>query len=180
MGKKHVIQLILVVMCKQVNINYQLHHLDLVFAEENLKDCLHDNLEFKIGTSNEEGSKRTTLKYDQMLECLKAPSGHATRNILKRHQSLLYGSLVSIPSTSSFNFVDPISHMFNPNVSLDFRPFANDNDKLMIKAKMLQIQFKNMVTIVIQFSITSYIQNVFLASKVEINNHGLNKVKILT
>ncbi len=119
-----------------------MHHLDLVFDDENLKDYFHDSLkEFKIGTSNEEGSKRATLKYDEMLEGLKAPSGHVTWNILKRHQSLLYGSLVSIPSTSSFNFVDPISYMFNPNVSLDFRPFANDNDKLMIKAKMLQIQF---------------------------------------
>jgi hypothetical protein len=35
-----------------------------------------------------------------------------------------------------------------------------------------------MVTTVIRFSITSNIQNVFLASKAEINNHGLNKVKI--
>jgi len=94
MGKKHVIQLILVVVCKHVYINYQLHHLDFVFVEENLKNCLHDSLkEFKIGTSNEEGLKIATLKYDEVLECLRAASGHATKNILKRHQSLLYGSL---------------------------------------------------------------------------------------
>ncbi len=62
MGKKQVIQLIPVIVWKQVYINYQLHHLDLVFVEEILKDYLHDNLEeFKIGTSNEERLKRTTL-----------------------------------------------------------------------------------------------------------------------
>jgi hypothetical protein len=43
---------------------------------------------------------------------------------------------------------------------------------------MLQIQSKNMVTIVVYFSTTSDIQNTFLVSKVEINNHRLNKVKI--
>jgi hypothetical protein len=157
-----------------------LHHPNLVFVEANLKDHLHDNLkEFKIRTSNEEGSKKVTLQYDEVLECLRAASGHATKNILKRNQSLLYGSLVSIPSTLSFNFVDPIFHMFNPNVSLNSRPFTSDNDKLMIKAKMLQIQSKNMVTIIIRFSMTSNIQNIFLASKAEINNHELNKVKII-
>jgi len=35
-----------------------------------------------------------------------------------------------------------------------------------------------MVTIVVYFSTTSDIQNTFLVSKVEINNHRLNKVKI--
>jgi hypothetical protein len=43
---------------------------------------------------------------------------------------------------------------------------------------MLQIQSKNMVTIVVHFSTTFDIRNAFLASKVEINNHRLNKVKI--
>jgi hypothetical protein len=48
----------------------------------------------------------------------------------------------------------------------------------MNKAKTLQIQSKNMVTIVVHFSTTFDIRNAFLASKVEINNHRLNKVKI--
>jgi hypothetical protein len=43
---------------------------------------------------------------------------------------------------------------------------------------MLKIQSKNMVIIIVHFSTTSYVQNAFLASKVEINNHRLNKVKI--
>ncbi len=56
MGEKQVIQLILVVVWKQVYIYYQLHHPYLVFVEENLKDRLHDSLkEFKIGTSHEKG-----------------------------------------------------------------------------------------------------------------------------
>jgi hypothetical protein len=94
------------------------------------------------------------LQYDEVLECLRATSGHATKNVLKRHQSLLYGSLVFIPSTPSSNYVDPIPLMFNPNISLDSRPFANDNDKLMINAKMLQIQSKSMATVATCFSTT--------------------------
>jgi hypothetical protein len=69
-------------------------------------------------------------------------------------------------------------YLFNPNVSWNSRPFASDNDKLMIKAKIFKYQFKNMVIIVIHFSTTFDIRNTFLASKVEINNHRLNKVKI--
>ncbi len=122
--------------------------------------------------------KRTTLQYDEVLECLKVASGHVTKKILKRHQSLSYGSLVFIPSTPSYNSIDPIFLMFSPNVLLDYRPFASDNDKLMFKAKMLQIQYKNMVTIVVHSSTTFDIRNAFLANKVEINNHRLNKVKI--
>ncbi len=68
--------------------------------------------------------------------------------------------------------------MFNPNASLDSRPTTSDNDKLMIKAKMLQIYSKSMVAIVTRFSTTFEIWNAFLVGKVEINNHILNKVKI--
>ncbi len=42
---------------------------------------------------------------------------------------------------------------------------------------MLQIQSKNTVTVVVRFSTTSNIRNAFLTSKVEINNHRLNKIK---
>jgi ribosomal protein L30E len=48
----------------------------------------------------------------------------------------------------------------------------------MIKAKMLQIQSKSMVTVAACFSTTFDIRNTFLIVKVEINNHRLNKVKI--
>jgi hypothetical protein len=83
MGKKQVIQFIPSVVWKQVYIDYQMHCPNLIFVEENLKDHLHDNSkEFKIGTSNEEGSKKATLQYDEVLECLRATSGHATKNVL--------------------------------------------------------------------------------------------------
>ncbi len=113
-----------------------------------------------------------------MLERLRATNGHATKNILKRFQSLLYESFVFIPSTPSSNYDDPITLMFNLNASFDSRPFASDNDRLMNKEKMLQIQSKNMAIVVAHFSTTFDIRNVFLASKVQINNHKLNKVKI--
>jgi hypothetical protein len=83
------------------------HHLDSIFVEEILKDHLHDTLkELKTITNNEEGSKRATLQCDEVLECLKAIDGHAIKNILKRHQSLLHGSLVFTCSTPSFSFVE--------------------------------------------------------------------------
>jgi hypothetical protein len=44
MGKKQVIQLIVVVVWKQVYIDYQLHHPNLIFVEKNLKDHLCDSL----------------------------------------------------------------------------------------------------------------------------------------
>jgi hypothetical protein len=47
--------------------------------------------ELKIGISNEEGLNKTTLQCDQVLEDLKAIDGHATRNVLKSHQSLIDG-----------------------------------------------------------------------------------------
>ncbi len=44
MGKKQVIQLIVVVVWKQVYIDYQLHHPNLIFVEKKLKDHLCDSL----------------------------------------------------------------------------------------------------------------------------------------
>jgi hypothetical protein len=133
---------------------------------------------FKTWINNEKGSKRATLQSNEVLKCLRAKSGHATKNVLKRHQNLLYGSFVSVPSTRSSNYVDPIPFTFNPNASLNSRPSISDNDKLMTKAKMLQIQSKSMAIVATQFSITSNIWNAFLANKVDINNQKLHKMKI--
>jgi hypothetical protein len=58
-------------MWKQVYIDHQaIHHdsYDSYLAEETLKDQLQDTLKkLKIRTSNEEGSERATLQYDQVL-----------------------------------------------------------------------------------------------------------------
>jgi hypothetical protein len=136
-------------------MDYQLHHVYLGFVEKTLKDHLHDTLkELKTITSNEEGLKRATLQCDEVLKRLKATNGHATNNVLKRCQSLLDRSLGSTPSTPSSNYVELIPPMFNPNASLDSRPTTSDNDKLMVKAKMLQIYSKSMVAIVARFSTT--------------------------
>ncbi len=117
-----------------------MHHIASVFVEKTLKDHLHDTFkELKTWISNEEGSKRTTLQCDEVLKHLRATNGHATNNILKRCQSLLNGSPGFAPSTPSSNFVEPVPPMYNPNASLDSKSATNDNDKLMTKAKMLQI-----------------------------------------
>jgi hypothetical protein len=69
-------------------------------AEVTLKDKLWDTLnEFKTRTLNEEELERATLQCDEMLQHLKVTNGHATRNVLKRCQSLIDGALMSTTST---------------------------------------------------------------------------------
>jgi hypothetical protein len=59
MGKKKVIQLILGVAWKQVYIDYQMHHPNLVFVEKNLKDHLHDSLkELKLKLTMKRDKKK--------------------------------------------------------------------------------------------------------------------------
>jgi hypothetical protein len=53
----------------------------------------------KIEISNEKGLEKTTLQCDQKLKHLKAINGHATNNVLKKHQSHVDG--VVIPETPS-------------------------------------------------------------------------------
>jgi len=55
--------------------------------------------ELKIRTSNEKGLEKATLQCDEMLQHLKVTNGHVTRNVLKRHQSLIDGAPVSTTST---------------------------------------------------------------------------------
>jgi hypothetical protein len=83
--------------------------------------------ELKIGTSNKKGLEKTTLQCDQVLECLKATNGHATKNILKKHQSLIVGPSILIPITST-SYTSP---------SLDSTPSGSDGEKSMTKSKML-------------------------------------------
>jgi hypothetical protein len=53
--------------------------------------------ESKTRISNQEGLKKATLQCDQvLLEHLKATNGHTTRNVLKRHQSLIDGAFIPI------------------------------------------------------------------------------------
>ncbi len=55
--------------------------------------------------------------------------------------------------------------MSNLNASLDSKPFASDSDRLMTKAKMVQIQSKSMAIVASCFSTTFEIQDTFLVAK---------------
>jgi hypothetical protein len=66
-----------------------------------------------------------------MLEHLKATNGHATRNVLKKHQSLINGPSIPIPKTSSFSRSKPIIPTSYTSPSLDFTPSGNDGEKSM-------------------------------------------------
>ncbi len=135
-GKKRMIWLIFIAMWKQIYINYQVIYLDSIFVEETLKDYLWDTLkELKIGISNEEVLEKKTLQCDQVLEWWKVINGDATRNILKRHQSLIDEAPIPSPSTLSSSFQEHVGPTYNPNPSLDSTPFRSDNEKLMLKCK---------------------------------------------
>jgi len=58
------------------------------------------------------------------------------------------------------------------------KPFISDGEKPRSKLEMLQSQSKCMATMAFCFYTTFKISNIFLASKVEINNERLNKEKI--
>ncbi len=68
-------------------------YLDSYLAEGTFKDQWCDILkELKTRTLIEMGLGKTRLQCDKMLEHLKATNGHATKNILKRHQHLIDGA----------------------------------------------------------------------------------------
>jgi hypothetical protein len=78
---------------------------------------------------------KTTLQCDEVFECLKATNGHATRNVLKRFQSLMYGAPILETPSTPFKLITP---NLNTNMSLDFIPSRNDGgEKSMTKLDML-------------------------------------------
>ncbi len=92
-----------------------------------------ENMNFKCKRFKE---NKTTLQCDEMLECFKATNGHATRNVLKRFQSLMYGALIlETPSFTPFKF---ITLNLNTGPSLDSTPPINGGGKKsMTKLDML-------------------------------------------
>jgi hypothetical protein len=57
-------------------------------VKETVKDRLWDILkELKTRISNQKASEKTTLQCDQMLKCLKATNGHATKNVKETSKS---------------------------------------------------------------------------------------------
>ncbi len=87
--------------------------------------------ELETRASNEKGWKKATLQCDQMLDCLKATNGHATRNVLKRHQNLIV--CLPIFKTPSCNWFEPITPTSYPNPSLDSTRSRSDGEKSMKK-----------------------------------------------
>jgi hypothetical protein len=94
--------------------------------------------ELKIINSNEEGLKKMIVQCDQMLEGLKAKSGHAINNILKKHQSLIDGAFMSKTLILTFSYVDLLTSTINLNAFLNFRPSLSEGEKAMTKSRELQ------------------------------------------
>jgi hypothetical protein len=91
------------------------------FHPKSLKDRLREFLkELKIGTSNKQGMKRVTLQSDHVIAQLKTTDGHASRNVLKRHQLMIEGK--SSPSFQSF-----------PNYMHNFNPMSDETPRLSSK-----------------------------------------------
>jgi hypothetical protein len=60
-----------------------------VFEGNFVKGLCNILKELKIENYNEEGFERATFQCDDVLECLKATYGHASRNCIKRHQNMV-------------------------------------------------------------------------------------------
>jgi hypothetical protein len=111
--------------------------------------------ELKTRASNEKGLKKTTLQCDQVLERLKATNGHATRNVLRKHQNLIMClPILKTPSCSWFELITFTSY---PSPSLDSTQFRSDDEKSMTKSKILQSQSKSMAIVASRFPTTSQI-----------------------
>ncbi len=81
--------------------------------------------------------EKTTLQCDQMLKHLKATNGHATNNVLKRHQSLIDGASIPIPKTLGSSWSELITLTSYTNPFLDSIRFGSDGEKSLAKSKML-------------------------------------------
>jgi hypothetical protein len=106
--------------------------------------------ELKIGTSNEQGMERATLHFDHVLAQCKTTDGHASRNVLKRYQSMIEGTS-SPPSQSSPNSTHNPSPMSDETLRLSSRlatpPHVPTFECPMTKFEMLQSQSKSLATI---------------------------------
>jgi hypothetical protein len=111
---------------------------------------------FEDMNSNDEGNERATLQCDEMLECLKATYGHASRNFLKRCQSMIDGIPIPNPRMPTSTSITPKLEVSTctPNLfkSLGFKPFTRDGEKMMFKAKMLHNQSKSMAMMASHFA----------------------------
>lgn len=84
----------------KTSLHWLSNHLSYL-AEETFKDQLWDILkELKTRTSNQEALEKATLQCDQILKCLKATNGQATRNVKE---------------TSKFNWRGIYTYTWNPN-----------------------------------------------------------------
>jgi hypothetical protein len=95
------------------------------------------------------------LQCDQVLKCLKAACGHAIRNALKKHQSLIDGTSIPILETPGSSWFEPITRKSYISPSLDSTPSGSDGEKSMTKSEMLHSQSKKMAIVVSHFSTTS-------------------------
>jgi hypothetical protein len=111
--------------------------------------------ELETRASNEKGWKKTTLQCDQVLNYLKAINGHATRNVLKKHQNLIV--CLPILKTPSCSWSEPITPTSYPNPTLDFTRSKSDGEKSMKKSKILHNQSKSMAIVTSHFPTTSQI-----------------------
>jgi hypothetical protein len=80
----------------------------------------------------------------------KSQMGHALKNILKRHQSMINGVLIlNISRMPIFTYTTLKLEASTPNLfgSLDFIQSTNDGEQMMTKANMLHSHSKNIAKV---------------------------------
>jgi hypothetical protein len=103
--------------------------------------------------SNDEGNERATLQCDEMLECLKATYAHASRNFLKRCQSVIDGIPIPNPRMPTPTFITPKLEVSTLDYfrSLNFKPFTSDDEWMLSNTHMLHNQSKSMAMMASHF-----------------------------
>jgi hypothetical protein len=116
--------------------------------------------------------KKATLQSDHVVAQLKTNDGHASRNALKRHQSIIEGT--SNPSfQSSPNSTHNPSPMYNETPRLSSRPatlpLVPTFERPMTKFEMLQSQSKSLATIANNLKANVEDRKTMLRAKVDVS-----------
>lgn len=192
--RKQVNQLIPSVVWKAIYAHYLKQFPESLFQEESLKDRLRDRLkELKKGSPNEENSRTTGLPRDEALVVqLKTTDGSATKNVLKRRQSLIDGAAGGSSGTTRSIEIgvppllnpSPDCNNCAPNPSPTAAPpnpspsFSAPIERMMSKSQMLQELFTSIALMARSFEASSEKREALFAAKLDTEVEKRKKVKI--
>jgi len=144
--------------------------------------------ELKLHNSNEKHSKQVTLQSDMVQEWLKSTNGHVSQNVLKRRQSFINHTPITLTLfwSPSLSHNPPLNELDGPSICVDspnLIPLTTlvkmQGFKIKInKGEITSMNLKNMATITSWFSSMFNVCDAFLLKKMNVNCERNNKIKI--